>query len=101
MDRKSTRRQGVINVILLFGVIFICLGFCSPKKGLFLSANVLGYAAGTPLVNLGFDLTGSYQSVLIIAAGIMLSITILMQFVISAAYKTKKRLQSKASDNLK
>lgn len=60
--------------------------------GIFISANVLGYAAGTPLINLGYDLTGSYQSVLIMSAIIMISVTLLMQYVISAAHRTKKDL---------
>ena len=38
MDEKRMQRRGVINVLLLFGVIFICLGFCSTNKGLFLTA---------------------------------------------------------------
>lgn len=57
--------------------------------GIFVSVNVAGYAVGTPLVNLGFDLTGSYRSVLLMTAGIMLAVTISMQFVISAAHKLK------------
>ena len=61
--------------------------------GVFISANVLGYATGTPLVNLGYDLSGSYETVLIITAVIMLSVTVLMQFVISAAHKARIKTQ--------
>lgn len=57
--------------------------------GLFISVNTAGYAVGTPFVNMGFDLTGSYVSVLLCAAGIMLAVTITMQFVITAAHRLR------------
>lgn len=57
--------------------------------GIFVSVNVAGYAVGTPLVNLGFDLTGSYRSVLLLTAAIMLVVTVCMQFVITAAHKLR------------
>lgn len=58
--------------------------------GIFISVNTIGYAVGTPFVNLGFDLTGSYFSMLLLNAGIMLFVTIAMQFVISAAHKIRR-----------
>ena len=57
--------------------------------GLFISFNVAGYAVGTPFVNLGFDLFGSYHSVLLVTAGIMALVMISLQFVITAAHKLK------------
>ena len=69
-------------------------GECSFDKimGLFISVNTAGYAVGTPFVNLGFDLTGSYRGVLILTAAIMLAVTIAMQFVISAAHKMRTNI---------
>lgn len=60
--------------------------------GMFISVNTAGYAVGTPFVNLGFDLTGSYRGVLLLTAGIMLAVTIAMQFVISSAHKLRTDL---------
>ena len=60
--------------------------------GIFISVNTAGYAVGTPFVNLGFDLTGSYKSVLYVCAGIMLAVTVTMQFVIKRAHKVKSEL---------
>ena len=58
--------------------------------GVFISVNTAGYAVGTPFVNLGFDLTGSYRGVLLVTAGIMLAVTVAMQYVITAAHKLRK-----------
>lgn len=49
-------------------------------------------------MNLGFDLTGSYNSVLYVCAGIMLAVTVTMQFVISRAHKVKSELLTVAPD---
>ena len=57
--------------------------------GIFISVNTAGYAVGSPLVNLGFDLTGSYRSILIISACIMVGVTVCMQLVITATHKLR------------
>lgn len=56
--------------------------------GLMISFNVTGYAVGTPLLNLVFDITGTYQFALIIMAGVMVIITAAMQMVLTASHKT-------------
>ena len=53
--------------------------------GVFLSMNYLGFAAGVPMVNLGYDLLGSYSPVLLILAGVMLLVGIAFQLCISAS----------------
>ena len=60
--------------------------------GIFISVNTAGYALGSPLVNLGFDLTGSYRGVLLISAGAMLAIAVCMQLVITATHKLRNNL---------
>ena len=57
--------------------------------GIFVSVNVTGYALGAPVVNLCFDIVGTYKPILLICAAIMLVITIVMQFVISKAHKMR------------
>ena len=58
--------------------------------GIFVSANTAGYALGTPFTNLGYELTGSYSSALIVTATIMLCVTLTMQVVITCAHKMRK-----------
>lgn len=57
--------------------------------GLFVSVNVCGYALGSPTVNLCFDLVGTYKPILFVCAGIMICVTLVMQFVISKAHKVR------------
>lgn len=57
--------------------------------GLFVSVNVCGYALGSPTVNLCFDLVGTYKPILFVCAGIMICVTLVMQFVITKAHKVR------------
>lgn len=60
--------------------------------GIVVSVNVSGYATAAPIVNLCFDITGSYNLALYICAGIMLAVIVGLQFVISAATKQKNQI---------
>ena len=60
--------------------------------GLFVSVNTAGYALAAPLMNLCYDLLGSYRFGLFLSGGIMVLIIIALQFIISAANKTKKQI---------
>ena len=60
--------------------------------GIFVSVNVTGYALGTPTVNLCFDVVGTYKPILFVCAGIMLAVTIVMQYVISKAHKMRTKV---------
>lgn len=57
--------------------------------GIFVSVNVMGYALGTPSVNLCFDLVGTYKPILFVCSAIMLAVTIVMQLVVSKAHKMR------------
>lgn len=59
--------------------------------GIFVSANVAGYAVGAPLTNLVYDRTGSYNFGFYVMSALLLVIAILFQFVITAA--ARKRVQ--------
>lgn len=61
--------------------------------GIFVSVNVMGYAMGAPLVNLCFDMLGTYTPILLTCAGIMLAVTLVMQAVISRAHGVKKEVE--------
>ena len=61
--------------------------------GIFVSINVTGYAIGGPVVNMFHDipaLGGSYKPILFICCGIMIAVTVLMQFVAAKMDKIKK-----------
>ncbi|MBQ8339129.1 MAG: MFS transporter [Clostridia bacterium] len=55
--------------------------------GIFVSFNTAGYALGSPLGNLCYDVFGSYHVALYISAGLMLFTLILLHIVISVARK--------------
>lgn len=57
--------------------------------GIITSVNTAGYALGSPIVNLCFDVTGSYSIAFYACAAIMVAVTVAMQFVISRAAKVK------------
>jgi len=60
--------------------------------GIFVSVNVSGYALGGPVMNLCYDIFGTYVPALIIVSCVMLIVFVLLQFVISAAHKEQKRV---------
>lgn len=71
-----------------------------PKiLGLFVSVNTAGYAVGSPVMNLCYDIFGSYAPALYLVGFIMLAVLILLQFVISFAHKDQKKIleQEKSS----
>ncbi len=65
--------------------------------GIFVSVNVMGYALGTPSVNLCFDTVGTYKPILFVCAGIMLCVTVVMQFVITKAHKMRLAVVAEAT----
>jgi len=64
--------------------------------GLVVSANTAGYAIGSPLSNLCFDLTGSYNVSIYIGITLVVAIMITMQFIISRANKYHKEAEALA-----
>ena len=62
----------------------------SRIMGLFVSINTLGYATGAPLMNLMFDLTGTYRPTMLVMVALMFAVAITMQFVIASAHKLRE-----------
>ena len=60
--------------------------------GVVVAANVSGYAVGAPLVNLCFDISGSYNVAFYICAGVMALVVVSLQILISAARKEKNKI---------
>ncbi len=57
--------------------------------GIIVSLNVFGYAVGTPLVNLLFDLTGTYLSMLYIIVPTIILLMVAFVLIIRAAHKLR------------
>ena len=57
--------------------------------GIFVSVNTAGYAIGAPVMNVCYDLTGSYTPALFITGAIMVAAFVLLQFSITAAHKER------------
>ena len=62
--------------------------------GIFVSVNTAGYAVGSPIMNLCYDIFGSYKPALILVGSIMLCVLVLQQFVIVSANKERERIIS-------
>ena len=65
--------------------------------GLFVSVNTAGYAVGSPLMNLCYDMLGSYVPGLVLVGCIMTGVLVLLQFVISAAHKEQRRVTEESA----
>lgn len=62
--------------------------------GIFTSVNTAGFALGSPIANICFDVLGSYKPVLYGAGILMILVTVGMQFVIFAAEKQKRLIEN-------
>ena len=58
--------------------------------GLMVSFNTLGYAVGVPVMNVVYDVLGTYTPAMLALCGLMAVVAVVMQFVISAAHKERK-----------
>ncbi len=60
--------------------------------GVFVSANYAGFAIGSPMGNIFYDMFGNYNTAFLIFSIMMVIVAVLMQFVLSAAHKYRKEL---------
>ena len=63
----------------------------SQIMGLVVSINTFGYATGAPLMNLMYDLTGTYRPTMLVMAILMVAVMITMQFAITAAHRERAK----------
>lgn len=56
-----------------------------------------GFAVGSPLINFVYDITGSYVPAILASVGIMIGVTVVYQFTISAAHKDKENILAEAN----
>lgn len=62
----------------------------AKMMGIYSAFNTAGYALGTPLGNWCYDLCGSYDPAIRVSAVIMAVVTVVFQFVITAAQKQRR-----------
>lgn len=60
--------------------------------GIFIAMNYIGYSIGVPLVNLGYDIIGSYSPILLVFGLLMIPAAVVFQLIVSAAQKEKARV---------
>lgn len=68
--------------------------------GLIVACNVSGYAVGTPLINLIYDVFGTYQWAMFISAGLMIVILIGMHIIIGASHKVRRKIELAERENI-
>jgi len=62
--------------------------------GLIVSFNTFGYSVGSPLMNLIYDINGTYTGGMLVMAGLMVVVAIVMQFVITAAHRERTKIEA-------
>ena len=62
--------------------------------GIFAALNYAGYAISAPVVNLCYDITGSYNFMFMVFAGATIVAGVLVQLAITAAHKEKKKQEA-------
>ena len=65
--------------------------------GLAGSANALGYAVASPIMNLFFDIYHTYSYGMFVCTGLLVAVIVLMQIVITSAHKTMKSVELESS----
>lgn len=68
--------------------------------GVFTAASTAGFAVGSPLANLCFDLFGSYNVAFIVFGCLMLFVTVTMQFVVGSANRDRRIIETAEAKNI-
>jgi len=63
--------------------------------GILVSINTLGYAVGSPLSNLCYDLTGTYSGIILVQGGLMVVVTLLFQYVLWDAARVRRAVEER------
>ena len=66
--------------------------------GISVSANAIGYAVASPIMNLFYDIYKTYSYGMFICLGLLFVVMIVMQIVISSAHKTRKRFEAERAE---
>lgn len=60
--------------------------------GIIISVNTAGYAVGTPLVNLCYDMQGTYETILFVMGGLMAATTCISMLAMNSARNYRKNI---------
>lgn len=82
-----------IMIPLITGDIFGNKSF-DRLLGLMMAFNQLGYAVGAPVTNVCYDAFGTYNPIFYIFSFLMLTVTVMLQFIISASNKDRKKIET-------
>ena len=63
--------------------------------GIFVSVNTAGFALGSPVMNIIYDLLGSYVIAFAVCGGLMIVVAVVMQFVIHRAHIFRKAVEGR------
>lgn len=90
-----------LETLMIPLIVHDLFGDASADKilGMFLALNYAGYALGEPLINLCYDVTGSYIPVFAICTLLMLALTVLFQFVLKLSQKNKDLIAQRETLN--
>lgn len=69
----------------------------SKMLGIFVSSSTAGCALGSPVLNFCYDAMGSYVPAFIVFGIIMLCVLVLLQYVITAGHRERKRVESQSA----
>lgn len=58
--------------------------------GIFVSANTAGYAVGAPVINLCYDMFGSYKAGFVFCGLLMIGVIVALQFVIETGHRQRR-----------
>lgn len=81
-------------------LIPICVGDMFGQKnyhkllGLLMAINTMGCACGTPVMNLVYDWVGSYRPALILSFIIMVTLTVIVQIMITASKRVREEVEA-------
>ena len=62
--------------------------------GIMLALNYMGYAVGNPLMNFFYDINGSYKPIILACVAVFVVVTVMYQFVITAAHKKRQEIEA-------
>ncbi len=66
--------------------------------GISVSANAIGYAVASPVMNLFYDMYGTYSYGMFICLGLLMAVMILMQVVITSAHRTRVKFEKERAE---
>ena len=58
----------------------------------------MGFATGSPVINLVYDMVGTYLPAILVSAGVMAFVLVAFQLTITVAHKDREAILAKEND---